>query len=129
MIESRGAVSAPALLEHHLNGEPVVQNCDMRQTALRIEIPANINELVATDEACAKRWREATRAAFSAAFAAGFVVDDFFKITEAQQPGFYFLTRPAERSESAIANHLSIPLAISSSAFRTAAPAAPLTVL
>ena len=106
-LEPRGAVSAPALLEHHLNGEPVVQNRYMRQTALRIEIPANINELVATDEACAKRWREATRAAFSAALAAGFVVDDFFKTTEAQQPGFYFLTQPAERSEPAIANRQS----------------------
>ena len=52
--------------DHNLSGEPAY-----------IEIPADINTLVRQSPGIAAKWRDATRAAFIAAFAAGYVAVDF----------------------------------------------------
>lgn len=52
--------------DHNLSGEPAY-----------IEIPADINNLVSQSPGIAAKWRDATRAAFTAAFAAGYVAVDF----------------------------------------------------
>ena len=52
--------------DHNLSGEPAY-----------IEIPADINTLVRQRPGIAAKWRDATRAAFIAAFAAGYVAVDF----------------------------------------------------
>lgn len=70
----------PALVRVGQDGEPVV-NTDLRDEKLIIEIPGEVN---------AEVWREPTRAAFTTALGAGYVVGDFF-MTE-RKVGVYLLT-------------------------------------
>jgi predicted GNAT superfamily acetyltransferase len=57
-----------------------------------IEIPERIGLLQRENPSAAKAWREATRAAFVDAFAAGYVVDDFLRIEQnGHQAGGYLL--------------------------------------
>jgi chorismate synthase len=70
----------PALVRVDQNGEPVV-NTDLRDEKLIIEIPGEVN---------AEVWREPTRAAFTTALGAGYVVSDFFMT--ARKVGVYLLT-------------------------------------
>ncbi|HKG98724.1 MAG TPA: GNAT family N-acetyltransferase [Pyrinomonadaceae bacterium] len=64
-----------------LNGRPAV-----------IEIPERIGLLQRENPAAAVAWREATRAAFVDAFAAGYVVDDFLRIDQnGHRVGSYLL--------------------------------------
>lgn len=72
----------PALVRVDENGEPVV-NTDLKDKKLIIEIPGEVN---------AEAWREPTRAAFTTATDAGYVVSDFF-VTE-RKTGIYLLTAP-----------------------------------
>jgi predicted GNAT superfamily acetyltransferase len=59
-----------------------------------IEIPANINELQQDSVELAFQWREATRWAFTEAFAAGYLVVDFCRQSRGdQQLGVYLLSR------------------------------------
>lgn len=85
---SATAEAAPALIRVGPDGEPVAAVLDVRQNSWRIEIPNDINALVNFDPARANRWREATRAAFTAALAAGFVVDDFLRLQRRNSQGF-----------------------------------------
>ena len=91
--KSSVAEAVPALISIGPDGEPVAAVLDVRQNAGRIEIPNDINALVNFDPARANRWREATRAQFTAAFAANFVATDFFKAPTNTRAGFYILTR------------------------------------
>jgi len=69
-----------------LNGRPAV-----------IEIPERIGLLQRENPAAALAWREATRAAFVDAFAAGYVVDDFLRIDQnGHHAGGYLLVRKSE---------------------------------
>ena len=75
----------PALIRVSPNGEPVVNtdNTDNRQ--LIIEIPGEANP---------ELWREPTRAAFTGALNAGYIIKDFYVVErDAQKIGAYFLTR------------------------------------
>lgn len=72
----------PALIRVGENGEPVV-NTDLKDDRLIIEIPGEVN---------AEVWREPTRAAFTSALDAGYVVSDFF-VTN-RKIGVYLLTAP-----------------------------------
>jgi len=66
-----------------LNGSPVM-----------IEIPERIGLLQRENPDAAVAWREATRAAFVDAFAAGYVVNDFLRIDQnGQRAGGYLLAR------------------------------------
>lgn len=75
----------PALIRVSETGEPVVNtdNTDTRQ--LIIEIPGEPNP---------ELWREPTRAAFTGALNAGYIIKDFYVVERnAQKIGAYFLTR------------------------------------
>lgn len=62
-----------------------------------IEIPERIGLLQRENPDAAVAWREATRAAFVDAFAAGYVVDDFLRIDQnGQRVGGYLLARKSE---------------------------------
>ena len=90
--EASGFAEVPALIRVGPDGEAISTVLDGSQKSLRIEIPPDINAMANTEAGRALRWREATRAQFTAALAADFVVADFFKATNSQ-PGFYLLTR------------------------------------
>ena len=78
-------VEIPALIRVSETGEPVVNtdNTDNRQ--LIIEIPGEPNP---------ELWREPTRAAFTGALDAGYIIKDFYVVERNDQKiGAYFLTR------------------------------------
>jgi predicted GNAT superfamily acetyltransferase len=57
-----------------------------------IEIPSDINELQKSDPDLARRWRAATRESFRAAFAAGYVAEEFIRVERnGEERGAYFL--------------------------------------
>jgi chorismate synthase len=63
-----------------------------------IEIPPDINSVQQQDAELATRWREATRRAFTKAFAAGFHVTDFYRQSrDGHTAGVYVLTREDRR--------------------------------
>lgn len=75
--------SGPRLLEVDSHDTPRLHDFDFREPHVSIAIPRDINAL---SPHLAVQWREATRRAFTAALAEGFVVDDFAN-------GAYVLTR------------------------------------
>jgi predicted GNAT superfamily acetyltransferase len=74
--------AAHALISVGEDGEPVMSR--LREGAggdpVAIEIPEDINEVTRRDVTLARRWREATRAAFRVAIEAGYRVEEFFRI-------------------------------------------------
>jgi predicted GNAT superfamily acetyltransferase len=85
---------------------PVVQvdpnECPIRNSLVEalsgekasIEVPSDINALQGENPELALEWREATRWAFSEAIAAGFLVEEFCRLTRGDQRlGMYLLTR------------------------------------
>lgn len=59
-----------------------------------IEIPSSIDSLVEADPLLARRWREATRVAFTSAIDSGLLVEDFFKTErQGQGVGVYLLKK------------------------------------
>jgi predicted GNAT superfamily acetyltransferase len=59
-----------------------------------IEIPADIDGLVKRNSGLAKKWREATRRAFTEAIGKGFLVENFYRIDRGDQElGVYLLSR------------------------------------
>lgn len=82
--ERRASKAAgPLLVEVGSNGAPRQRDFDLRAPNVSIAIPRDINTL---SPQLAVQWREATRRAFTAALAEGFVIDDFVD-------GAYVLTR------------------------------------
>jgi predicted GNAT superfamily acetyltransferase len=58
-----------------------------------IEIPTHISALQQQAPALVTEWREATRKAFTEAFAAGYLVEDFYRLSRGGQPcGAYLLS-------------------------------------
>lgn len=93
---------ATPLVRARASGEPETSKITERTHAdlVSIEIPPDINELLRTDPALARRWREATRGAFRAAFAAGYVADDFFRVgRNGDACGAYLLRRKGDRRQ------------------------------
>jgi predicted GNAT superfamily acetyltransferase len=69
-------------------------DCSGEQALL--EIPADIDALARQRPERARQWREATRAAFSQALQAGFVVEGFVRASRGAEPiGVYLLSRRA----------------------------------
>ena len=59
------------------NFEPVISNRGIPEPRLIIEIPGDLNRIVAERVRLATRWRETTREAFTEAMNAGYAVEDF----------------------------------------------------
>lgn len=90
---------AVPLVQSDEDGSPVTAQIaqGVRGELVSIDIPEDINALVGHDAALALKWREATRAAFGEAFAAGFIAEDFFRVERRGQPcGAYLLRRRGE---------------------------------
>jgi predicted GNAT superfamily acetyltransferase len=69
-------------------------NKDLSPELIAIEIPANINALERQDRELAVEWREATRRAFTESIAAGYVVENFYRLTRGERElGTYLLSR------------------------------------
>lgn len=83
----------PSVLKLGNDGEPVLQTPESSQTLRTIEIPADINRIAASNISLANRWREATRAAFTASLSEDFLVEDFFRDAGEEKVGRYLLTR------------------------------------
>ena len=83
------------LIQVGSNGEAVSRRAaDLDGRPSVIEIPERIGLLQRENPAAAIAWREATRAAFVDAFAAGYVADDFLRIDQnGRRVGGYLLTR------------------------------------
>jgi chorismate synthase len=63
-------------------------------TSLNLEIPVDLTSVRKRDTGGTRRWREATREAFTRAFAAGYAVDDFAGVVVGnERRSFYFLER------------------------------------
>jgi predicted GNAT superfamily acetyltransferase len=76
------------------NHEPVkLANESSAQRFFAIEVPPDINRLLSQSAQLARRWREATRDAFTIAIASGFIVSEFY-LTESScgTVGRYLLT-------------------------------------
>jgi chorismate synthase len=74
------------------NFEPVISNRGIPKPRLIIEIPGDLNRIVAERVRLATRWRETTREAFTEAMDAGYVVEDFcLADRNGQKVGVYLL--------------------------------------
>ena len=92
-VDSPALAELPALLRLGTDDKPVVSELALTEPSLTIEIPNDINTIIKTDEELAKRWRAATRAAFTGALAADYWATDFFRGAEGKRKGVYLLTR------------------------------------
>ena len=85
----------PAIVWRDEHGRPERnQSVIFSEEHLMIEIPGSINDLVSVRPDLATEWRDATRAAFTCAIAAGYIVEDFVRIErDSANFGAYFLTQ------------------------------------
>lgn len=86
------------LVRFNGDGVPVIADVPtaLSRQRIAIEIPGDIDRIEQTDMPLARRWREATRAAFTAAVQGGFVVKEFCRSIRGQQgPGAYVLEKSA----------------------------------
>ena len=68
-------------------------NKDCVQKQFMVEIPSDIGSLQQQNPALAMKWREAIRIAFSEAMAAGFLAEEFYRLTrDGQAYGAYLLS-------------------------------------
>jgi predicted GNAT superfamily acetyltransferase len=77
------------------DGSPHINNISglLRQMQALIEIPGSIGTLQQTDPGLAVTWREATRRAFSRALAAGYLVEEFYRLEkQGRSYGAYLLS-------------------------------------
>lgn len=80
--------------------EPVIGGTYSDRKAVVIEIPGNINSLLAENSELTIRWRLATRQAFTELLAAGFTVEEFYvRETSTTRVGAYLL-RLSQGSQS-----------------------------
>ena len=80
------------------NGDGVPVLADLAMSLARhriaIEIPGDMDQIEHDNMPLARKWREATRAAFNAAVQSGFVVREFCRSIRGQQgPGVYLLEK------------------------------------
>ncbi|MGI8690145.1 MAG: GNAT family N-acetyltransferase [Thermomicrobiales bacterium] len=91
----RMAPDGSPLVPSSLGGEPSAVPADEESGRYRIEIPAHIQTLKATDPGHALAWRLATRAAFTDALARGYLITDY-RAPRFHRPecGCYLLSMP-----------------------------------
>ena len=92
-IQPPDVANLPSILKVGNDNEPVPQTPKTPTSVKTIEIPADINRISADNISLAVRWREATRAAFTAALSEDFLVGDFFRDGGEDKVGRYLLTR------------------------------------
>ena len=85
------AAAAPALADIDKPGRPVAEVARGRHA--RIAVPGDIESMIVKDEGRAVAWRESTREAFTACWAAGLRIDGF-RLDAGNDRGFYLLSRP-----------------------------------
>jgi len=91
---------AQHLIRSGSNGLPVSHPLDLRSARnVLIEIPANMTLLQQQSPDAAVAWRNATRAAFIDAFAAGYVVDDFLRTGSNRDRNGCYLLVPGRKNE------------------------------
>lgn len=86
----------PPLVRFNGDGVPVEGDLAqaLRRQRISIEIPGDIERIESEDRELARRWRLATRRAFTASLEHGFVVTEFCRSIRGQQgPGAYLLER------------------------------------
>jgi predicted GNAT superfamily acetyltransferase len=89
----------PPLLRFNGDGKPVQSDVSeaIARQRIAIEIPGDIAHLERDHIALARQWRMATRAAFTKALNAGFIVKEFCRCIRGQQgPGAYLLEKDVE---------------------------------
>ena len=88
-------IDAPVIVGLDENDEPVLETLVVDSDKIKIEIPHDINAVSSIDRARARRWRDVTRAAFTSALSADFVVAEFFRRNSVEgAAGSYLLMRP-----------------------------------
>ena len=95
---SGGPALVPPLVRFNGDGVPVEGDLAeaLRRQRISIEIPGDIERIECEDRELARRWRLATRHAFTESLAHGFVVTEFCRSIRGQQgPGAYLLEREA----------------------------------
>lgn len=86
------------LVRFNGDGVPVLADIPtaLSRQRIAIEIPSDVDTLEQNDMLLARKWRDATRAAFSAATQGGFFVKEFCRSIRGQQgPGAYLLEKSA----------------------------------
>lgn len=84
------------MLRFNGDGVPVLADpaTSLARQRVAIEIPRDIDRIEQADMPLARKWREATRAAFTAAMQSGFIVKEFCRSIRGQQgPGAYLLEK------------------------------------
>ena len=84
------------LVRFNGDGKPAVSDLSaaLQRQRIAIEIPSDIGAVEARDPELARRWREATRWAFTESLQAGFFVAEFCRtVRGAQGPGAYLLEK------------------------------------
>jgi predicted GNAT superfamily acetyltransferase len=94
VMEASALAEMPAVIRVGGNDEPVSgDEPQLNQHYVMIEIPENINMLLKKNVGLAVRWREATRSAFTKSMAAGFFVDEFYRVERGEKKvGTYLLS-------------------------------------
>lgn len=85
------------LVRFNGDGVPVLADVPtaLSRQRIAIEIPNDMDQIEHDDMPLARKWREATRMAFTAAVGSGFVVREFCRSIRGQQgPGAYLLQKP-----------------------------------
>jgi len=85
-----------SLVRFNGDGVPVLEDVAvaLARQRIAIEIPGDIDRIEREDMPLARKWREATRAAFNSALQSGFVVKEFCRSIRGQQgPGAYLLEK------------------------------------
>jgi predicted GNAT superfamily acetyltransferase len=86
------------LVRFNGNGLPVIADIPtaLSRQRVAIEIPGDIDRMEQADMPLARRWRDATRSAFTISVQEGFVVKEFCRSIRGQQgPGAYLLEKSA----------------------------------
>ncbi len=89
------------LVRFNGDGGPMLTDIStaLARQRIAIEIPGDMDRIERDDMPLARRWREATRTAFSAATHAGFVVMEFCRFIRGQQgPGAYLLEKREDKA-------------------------------
>lgn len=85
------------LVRFNGDGLPVLADVAtaLSRQRIAIEIPNDMDRIEREDMSLARKWRQATRTAFTAAMESGFVVIEFCRSVRGQQgPGAYLLQKP-----------------------------------
>ncbi len=88
--------NAQILVEQDEHQEPQIAPDAPSGTIAAIEIPSDINTLIVNDIDLARRWRKATREAFTNAIKLGYLIEEFYGVERrGRKTGLYLLKKGA----------------------------------